>query len=61
VNRVIKDARRYTIVEAKDADGLVRQKKVMKKTDKVVWTEVVRDERWRTRGQDPQSGSRATS
>ena len=45
MNRLIRETRRYKIVEAKDNDGFVRQKKVMKKSRKIVWREVIRDER----------------
>ena len=40
-NHVEKQTRRYTIVVAKDGDGVWRRKKVMNKTDKVVWKEVL--------------------
>ena len=40
-NHVEKQTRRYTIVVAKDADGLYRRKKVMNKSDKVKILEVL--------------------
>lgn len=40
-NKVEKQTRRYTIVVAKDSDGVVRRKKVMNKSDRIVWTKEI--------------------
>jgi len=40
-NHVEKQTRRYTIVVAKDNDGIWRRKKVMNKSDKVTILEVL--------------------
>jgi len=41
VNKILKQTKRYQIVQYRDPDGTVRQRKVMHKTNRVAWERII--------------------